>query len=82
MEPNAFAATQFALTPSILLPDISLAVTVYPTIDITFNFEQSLIPKHEPENLAKICRTRGTRIALSNVQKLQRTSENTALLVP
>lgn len=63
MEPNAFAGTQFALTPSILspeihMPDISPAVKVYPTANITFNFEKSLIPMHEPENLGKNCRSR------------------------
>ncbi|KAI1237635.1 hypothetical protein IHE44_0013718 [Lamprotornis superbus] len=54
---------EFALTPSILppeiwTPDISPAVNVYPTINITFNFEKSLIPVHEPENLGKNCRSR------------------------
>lgn len=63
MEPKAFAATQFSLTSSILLPeiripDISPDVKVYPTINITFNFEKSLIPMHERENLGKMCRSR------------------------
>lgn len=63
MEPGAFAATHFALTPSVLppeiwIPDISTAVKVYPTINITFNFEKSLIPMHIPENLGKNWRYR------------------------
>lgn len=60
MEHNAFAATQFALAPSILppeiwIPDISTAVKVYPTISMTFYFEKSLIPMHQPENPGKNC---------------------------
>lgn len=63
MEPDAFAAAQFALTPSTLpseirISDNSPAVKVYPTINITFNFEKSQIPMHEPESLGKNCRSR------------------------
>lgn len=45
MDQDAFAATQFALTPSILpaeiwIPDFSITVKVYPSIYIRIDFEK------------------------------------------
>lgn len=63
MDQDVFAATQFALTPSILpaemwIPDVPMTVKVYPSIYITTDFEKSPIPMYKPESPDKNCRYR------------------------